>query len=74
MDLDGFLDVAAEKARLQKDRVAIESQLKTKQQKLSNQSFVDRAPPDVVQRERDAIHQLNEQLASVIQALEGLKS
>ncbi len=73
VDLEGLLDVAVEKARLQKEKANIENQIKAKQQKLSNASFVDRAPPDVVQRERDAAKILTDQLESVIKALSGLK-
>ncbi len=72
VDLDGLLDVPAEIARLQKEKANFENQIKSKQQKLSNASFVDRAPPDVVQREREAVQQLADQLASVMKALSSL--
>jgi valyl-tRNA synthetase len=72
VDLDGLLDVAAETARLEKEKANLHNQIRGKQQKLSNQNFVDRAPPDVVAKERQTLQLLQEQLAAVDKSLEVL--
>ncbi|WP_158880703.1 valine--tRNA ligase [Amycolatopsis anabasis] len=48
LDLSGAVDVAAERKRLQKDLAAAEKELKQTEGKLGNQSFVDKAPAEVV--------------------------
>jgi valyl-tRNA synthetase len=50
--LEGLIDVNLEKARLQKEIDRINGLLNSIRGKLTNQSFVQRAPEDVVQRER----------------------
>jgi valyl-tRNA synthetase len=47
--------------------------IKAKEGKLRNESFVSRAPANVVQAERDGLAQLQEQLASVRAALAALR-
>jgi valyl-tRNA synthetase len=73
VDLDGILDLDAENARLTKKKSTLQAQIQSKQAKLSNEQFVSRAPADVVQREREAIEHLSEQLDSINQALSNLK-
>jgi valyl-tRNA synthetase len=73
VDLAGLLDVEAELQRLAKEQTQIETQIKAKQQKLSNDNFVGRAPVDVVQRERDSLRALSDQLESLKQALATLQ-
>ncbi|MBI3465060.1 MAG: valine--tRNA ligase [Planctomycetes bacterium] len=69
VDLAGLIDVAAEIAKNEKERTRLASQIAAKEKKLTNASFVDRAPADVVQRERDSLAQLMSQLAAVESAL-----
>ncbi len=52
VDLAGLIDVDAEVARLDKELDRIESELQRIDGKLANTSFVDKAPPAVVERER----------------------
>jgi valyl-tRNA synthetase len=73
VDLTDFIDVAAEIARNEKLVQKLRSQIEGKEKKLTTASFVERAPADVVQREREGLVQLQEQLASVHAALESLK-
>jgi valyl-tRNA synthetase len=47
--------------------------IKAKESKLNNESFVSRAPANVVQAERDSLAQLHEQLTSVRAALAALR-
>jgi len=72
VDLAGFIDEDAERERLQKEIARTTGQIAGKKKKLANQNFVDRAPAEVVQRERDARAQLEEQLAALQTALKKL--
>jgi valyl-tRNA synthetase len=72
VDLEGLIDVGAELQRLGKQRERLATSVAGKEKKLSNRSFVDRAPADVVQRERDALEQLRGELEKVVASLEAL--
>ena len=69
VDVSRFIDVEAERKRLEKDRENIAKQIKSIDGKLSNKSFVDRAPAEVVQQQRDKLSELRGQLVSVKSAL-----
>lgn len=67
--LEGLIDVNVEKKRIQKELDKLKSDLKVAETKLSNESFVNNAPVDVVNKERErvvewqaAISKLEEQL------------
>ena len=70
--VDGVIDVQAELERLQKQMEELAGALKRCEAKLENDNFVNRAKPEVVQRERDRLEQLKEQLATVEKNLEEL--
>jgi valyl-tRNA synthetase len=53
--LAGVVDVAALKAKIQKDLSKIEAEIETYTQRLSKPSFVEKAKPEVVQGARDAL-------------------
>jgi len=72
MDLTGLIDVEAEISRLEKQRDRITGMIAGKERKLANQSFVERAPADVVQKERDSLVQLRQQLDTVQVSLASL--
>jgi valyl-tRNA synthetase len=72
VDLGKFIDVGAELARNQKLQENVEKQIQGKRAKLSNASFVDRAPADVVDKERQSLAELEQQLADVTAAIERL--
>ena len=55
MPLAGLIDVAAEKSRLDKELEKIAKELTKSEGKLSNESFVANAKPEVVQLERDRL-------------------
>ena len=74
VDLAGLIDKAAEIERLDKELTKTDNLIQGKEKKLSNANFVDRAPADVVQNERDSLGQLQEQRATICQALETLRS
>ncbi len=69
VDMAGLIDVEAEIARHQKEQDRLQRAIVGKEKQLSNASFVERAPADIVQRERDSLLQLKEQLQSVERAI-----
>ncbi len=74
VDLQNFIDVDAEIARNEKLLEKLAGQIQGKQTKLANANFVDRAPPDVVSRERESLQQLQQQLGAVETTLAKLQS
>jgi valyl-tRNA synthetase len=72
VDVSRFIDVGAERKRLEKDRDNIAKQIKSIDGKLANKGFVDKAPAEVVQQQRDKLAELDEQLKSVEAAMSKL--
>jgi valyl-tRNA synthetase len=73
VDLAGLIDVEAEMARLKKELERVHKQVSGKEQKLSNANFVDRAPAEIVDRERSSLLQLQQQAMSLKAALAALE-
>jgi valyl-tRNA synthetase len=73
VDLEKFIDVDAELNRLEKLLSQLIKQIVGKEQKLNNESFVSRAPEDVVQRERESLGDLQKQRQSVEGDIQRLK-
>ncbi|MDA1055941.1 MAG: hypothetical protein O3C40_36610 [Planctomycetota bacterium] len=74
VDLAGLIDVAAELERLEKEDAKLQNLIQSKAKKLENASFVDRAPADVVAKERESLAQLQDQLITVQKSLADLKA
>lgn len=74
VDLEGLIDVGAEIARKKQELEKLAGLIKAKEKKLENKNFVDRAPTDVVQKERDSLAELQGQYESVQAVLEQLHS
>ena len=72
VDLTDLIDVEAEIARKKQEVEKLTGFIAAKEKKLSNESFVARAPADVVQNERDSLNELKEQLAAAQGALKSL--
>jgi valyl-tRNA synthetase len=66
------VDLSAESERLDKEIAKVEADLRIVESKLSNKSFVDRAPKDVVELNRQRQKNFTEQLAKLKQAREQL--
>ncbi len=69
----GVVDVAAETARLTKQKAEKEAALRGAQSKLANSNFVARARPEVVQQVRDQVTDLEAQLKVIDQTLRELQ-
>ena len=66
VDLAGVIDMAAECEKKEKEKANLEKLIAGKQGKLSNENFVSRAPADVVQKEKDALAELQKQLEAIL--------
>src|SRR5690606_2865065 len=66
------IDVAAERARLGKEIERLEGEIAKARGKLSNESFVQRAPAQVVEQEKARVAQFSETLARVKEQLQKL--
>lgn len=53
--LEGLIDIEVERKRLEKEIARIQQSVVSISMKLENQSFVDRAPKEVVEREREKL-------------------
>ena len=60
--LEGVIDVARERERLQEEVDRLDAQVEGTRAKLSNDGFLNGAPPDIVDREREKQNSFEEQL------------
>ena len=60
--LEGVIDVARERERLEEEIDRLDAQVEGARTKLSNDGFVKGAPPEIVDREREKQHSFQEQL------------
>ncbi len=74
VDLADLIDVEAEIARNEKEHARLEGMITGKEKKLANQNFVDRAPAEVVDRERHSLAQLRQQLEALEATLASLRT
>mgnify|MGYP006284071133 CR=1 FL=1 len=70
--LAGIIDIEAERTRFKKQEDEILGYIQKSRRKLSNENFVTRAPEEVVQRERDMMHEQQERLERVRERLQAL--
>jgi valyl-tRNA synthetase len=71
--LSGAIDPAAEEARLQKELAKIDKERAGLSGRLANKSFVERAPAEVVEKDRARLAELDEKIAKVNASMERLK-
>jgi valyl-tRNA synthetase len=60
--LEGVIDIARERERLQEEVDRLDAQVGATRGKLSNDGFLKGAPPDIVDREREKLSSFEEQL------------
>jgi valyl-tRNA synthetase len=72
LDTRGSIDVAAERARLEKDRTAAEKEAAQCRAKLGNDAFVSRAPEQVVAKIRQRLVTAEADLERIAAALAAL--
>jgi valyl-tRNA synthetase len=72
VDISELIDVPAEIAKLEKELTKLEGFIQSKESKL-NSDFVQKAPPAVVEKERQSLEELRSQHQSATAALEQLK-
>jgi len=70
--LEGLLDVAKEKDRLDKEIAKISQLAEGARKKLSNAKFVESAPADVIEKEKQKLEEADEKLNSLKKGLERL--
>ncbi len=73
MPLEGVIDLDRERERLADETQRLRGQLDGAHAKLANANFVERAPEDVVQGERDKAARLTEQIESLQEKLDSLR-
>jgi valyl-tRNA synthetase len=69
LPLAGLVDVQAECERLSKEQARLQAQIEKSQQMLGNEGFVSRARPDVVERERTKLADLQASAAQISERL-----
>ncbi len=70
--LEGLIDKEAETARLNREIEKLSKELSRSQAKLSNPSFVERAPDEVVQKEQSRVHDFEAAIQKLKEQLETL--
>ena len=70
--LAGSINVDAERARLKKELEKVQDQVESLERKLSNASFVDRAPKEVVEENRRRLAHYQNQAAKLAEGLKRL--
>jgi valyl-tRNA synthetase len=73
LPLSGFVDLAAERARLAKEMAKADSDIARVDAKLGNPNFVARAPEEVVEEEQEKRAEAQARKAKIVEALERLK-
>jgi valyl-tRNA synthetase len=72
--LKGLIDVDVERNRLEKEIARLQGQLNGVQAKLANETFVSKAPADVLQKENDKLENFSQTIGKLAASLEQLQS
>src|SRR4051812_25634413 len=74
LPLKGVIDLAAERARLDKELAKAEADIKRVDAKLGNEKFVANAPEEIVEEEKEKREAAAARKAKILEALERLKN
>jgi len=74
LPLEDMIDIEEEIARLEKEREEIKSEIKRAEGKLANEGFVNQAPEDLVEAEREKLEEYNRQLSRISERIQELKA
>jgi len=72
VSLEGLIDLEAERTRIRKDLDKARGHLASIEKKLANENFVERAKPEVVERERERAVEVRDRIAKLEEAFEAL--
>jgi valyl-tRNA synthetase len=72
--LEGLIDFAAERERIEKELLHVRSMFENTQKKLSNDSFTSKAPHDIVAKEREKLSSFRETIEKLQHNLERISS
>jgi valyl-tRNA synthetase len=72
LPLEGLIDLAAERSRLQKELEKVRVEIEKVSQKLSNPNFTQKVPPKVLEEHHQRLADWNAKHAQVLAALEAL--
>ncbi len=73
LPLEGMINIAAERQRLAAEKAKIQEQLARTEKMLANKNFVEKAHPDVVQRERNRLDDLTSAQAQIDKRIASLR-
>jgi len=71
--LAGIVDIAGEKARLDKELAKVSKDLEQSSRKLANRDFRAKAAPEIIQKEEDKLKDCQEKFTALEGALKKLK-
>jgi valyl-tRNA synthetase len=71
--LDGIVDIAGEKARLEKELAKVSKDLEQSSRKLANRDFRDKAAPEIIGKEETKLKSFQEKFTALEGALRKLK-
>jgi valyl-tRNA synthetase len=74
VDLAEFIDVAAELGKKEKELARLAQGIAGKEKQLANESFVSRAPAEVIAKERAALKQLHQQHEATLVSIASLRA
>lgn len=74
LGLKGFVDLTAEKARLDKELAKADGDIKRVESKLGNEKFVANAPEEVIEEQREKLDEANARRAKILDAIARVQS
>ena len=72
LPLKGLIDFERERERLMKEETRLDAEIDRSRSKLQNKQFVDRAPADIVQRERERLFSFEENRERIHKLIQSL--